>query len=168
MHAAMKAVAKRRKGVSLIEVMILIIVLMVTLGAVFSTMAWANKTYTFGRQDKESRELLFRWVQIFESMWPPTPADDPLWQQPSTIPAATLTSTAQGRIQRVGNTLGDNSATTNTATIGAYTVTAIPVASGAGTVDITITIRSHGKTLVRDLVRNYNIYTTDTVSDDVI
>ncbi|MDR3264968.1 MAG: hypothetical protein LBT15_03055, partial [Synergistaceae bacterium] len=46
------------------------IVLALALGAVFSSLEWSAKSYAFTRQDKKSREVLFSWVQHFESLWP--------------------------------------------------------------------------------------------------
>jgi len=52
------------------------LVLGFTFGAVFITLGWAHRTYLHSRYDRESRELLFSWVQAFDSMWRPTIDDN--------------------------------------------------------------------------------------------
>ena len=148
----------RRKGVGIVECLVLIIVLGVTLGAVFTTMAWAQKSYTFSKQDKESREILFNWAQTFESLWPTETfmADHSTWD-------------AQARlsIENVGRRLGTWDSTRERARIGGYYVTATPVMPSGGSMGLNIVIRASGKDLVK-LMRRYNVYSTDTVSDDVL
>ena len=61
---------KSRQGVSIVECVILIIIVAVAFGAVFSTLGWSAKNYAFAGQDTRSRVVLFNWVQAFESMWP--------------------------------------------------------------------------------------------------
>ena len=158
MRTVMKATAKRREGVSLVEVIFLLIVLSITLGAVFSTMAWAARSYAFGKQDKQSREVLFSWVQTFESMWPTAAyrANPGSWS-----------SEARGQIQEVGRMMGTWDGASNGARIGGYLVTATPSAPSTGKMDLTITISTGNKTWV-EIRRSYNVYSCDTVSDDVL
>ena len=140
------------------EVIFLLIVLSITLGAVFSTMAWAARSYTFGKQDKQSREVFFSWVQTFESMWP---------TQAYRANPASWSSEARRQIEEVGKTLGTWDAARSRALIGAYSVTVTPTAPSVGKINLTITIQAGNKTMV-ELTRSYNIYSHDTVSDDVL
>ena len=148
----------KRKGVSLIEVIILLIVLGVTLGAVFTTMAWGSKSYIFNKQDKESRELLFSWAQTFESLWPT--------DETNSNDASSLTSTANEQAQETTRRLGGN-VTGTRMRIKGYDIAARPTATNNGKIDLLITISTDQKAVV-NLTRSYNIYTTETVSDDVL
>ena len=152
----------KRKGLSLVECIILMIVLVVTLGAIFTTMAWAQKSYVFSKQDKDSRELLFNWVQTFESLWPPEVPDGTDLKDP-----VFLTNSANEIIDEVFAILGGNPANR---VIKGFTVNTTPTLDiPTGKIDLRIVVRagSPGKTLV-EVTRHYNLYTTDTVSDDVL
>jgi len=47
------------------------IVLGLTFGAIFMTMGWAYRTQIHSRNYRESRELLFNFVQMFDAMFRP-------------------------------------------------------------------------------------------------
>jgi len=163
-----KAAAKRRKGVSLVEAMILILVLAITMGAMFATMAWASRTYSFGRQDSESRQVLFRWVQTFESLWQPAsvwPPFDP--NTPNARPSnADLNNEANTRIAEAGGILGVWDGTNNRAQIGSYSVEAIPAADTAsGMMNVTITVSAGNRILVGPLVNRFNTFASEFVED---
>jgi hypothetical protein len=168
MHIVMKAAAKRRKGVSLVESLVLIIVVAFTLGAIFSTMWWASTTYIFGRQDSESRQVLFAWHQTFEALWPPEDFPIPAPGEPMLTPGF-IQDEARRQIRAAGIILGDNNATDRRAQVGGYTVDAVPTAPpGTGMVEITITVSAGDRAVVRNLVRRFNIFNSETVSDDAI
>ena len=147
----------RRKGFGVIECVILTVVLLVSIGAIFATMAAAQRSYTFHKLDRDSRELLFNWVQTFESLWPP---DGMAWT------SAAASAQANVIIQEVGNLLGTYA--NGVARVGVFTVAAAPGALSNGSISLNVTIREgdRGRTLV-NLTRSYNIYTTETVSDDI-
>lgn len=65
-----KWVHRASPGVSLVECIILMIVLTITIGAIFTVMHWGNKSYAFAREDMERRLLVFNWCQAFESFYP--------------------------------------------------------------------------------------------------
>ena len=169
MQRVMKTDFKRRKGMTLFEVMILLVVLAVTLGAVFSTMAWASKSYAFGRQDKKSREVLFCWVQTFESLWPtkPQPGESLAEWKNKWKDWGFLNTEAQKQIKLAGEKLGVWDSGKNRAIVEGCIVTVTPVSSANGKMDLRVTISSGNKTLV-ELTRSYNVYSSDTVSDDVM
>jgi len=149
----------RRKGASLVESLILIIVVVISLGAIFASINFGLRTYSFGRQDLESRKLLFTWYQTFESVWPPpghqiTPKPGP----------GALATAAQGQIEVVANMLG--AWHNGRAIIRGYSVQAEPaVVAATGVLNVTITIRSGERVLVDSIVRTFNTFSGDTVGD---
>jgi len=149
--------------------MILIIVLAVTMGAMFATMAWASRTQTFGRQDTESRQILFTWFKTFESVWPPAimwPPFDPNDPIPPMPTNAFLEGHADDQIELVGGMLGVWDGSNNRAQIGAYTVTALPTADGgSGLLTVNITIMAGNRTVVGPIDKNFNIFSSVTVLD---
>lgn len=170
MRVAVKTAVRRRKGVSLVEAMILILVLALTMGAMFATMAWASRTHAFGRQGTESRQVLFAWLQTFESVWPPNnlwPPFDPNDPVPAPPPPGTIIQRADEQIVIVGNMLGTWDAPSGRALIGSYTVQAVPAAqAGDGLMTLAITVRAGNRELVT-LNRSFNIFSSDAVMDVV-
>jgi hypothetical protein len=140
----------KRKGIGIVECLILMVVVGVTFGAIFSTMAWATRSYAFSRQDKESRELLFSWIQTFESLWPDAFSD------------------VDDAIEAASNMLG-GTWTGGRAQIGGYTLTALDSGLSEGHLElhVTIAVNDTRKTLV-DLRRRYNAFSNETVSDDAV
>jgi hypothetical protein len=143
---------RAREGVTIAECIILVVVVSVALGGLFTTMTWANNTYTFSKQDMGARGLLFSWVQGFESRW-----KDPM----------NVDDTAKDVTQSMGGTWNSGKGT-----IGTLTLTASEVARGNGRMKLRIAIfggqsrkdNKDGKIL--DLERSFNLYSNDTVSDD--
>jgi len=131
----------------------------ISLGAIFATINFGLRTYSAGRQDLESRQLLFTWYQTFESMWPP-----PGHQINPKPGSAALTAAAQAQIEVVGNMLG--AWHNGVATIRGYSVSAVPaVAEGTGVLNVTVTISSGGRVLVNNVVRTFNTFSGSTVGD---
>ena len=64
-------ILRARPGITIIESIILMMILGIIFGAVFSTAAMAQRAHGDGRQRREARELLFNWIQNFESTWVP-------------------------------------------------------------------------------------------------
>jgi hypothetical protein len=150
----------------IMECLILIVVVGLTFGAIFSTMAWATKSYVFSKQDKESRELLFSWIQTFESLWPgdydvDPDVDYPPGEVPGLDDAAEVASNILG-----GTWVGGE---TREARIGGFTLTAVDSGTSGGRLELRVAIQTGDtkKTLV-DLRRNYNAFSNDTVSDDKV
>jgi hypothetical protein len=132
------------------ECLILMVVVGVTFGAIFSVMAAATRSYAFSKQDKDSRELFFSWVQTFESLWPDV-YDDP----DDAIEAAA---------PMFGGTWVDGKAR-----IGGFILKADNLGLSDGKLVLRITIQAgdSGKTLV-DLKNSYNSFSNETVSDDAV
>jgi hypothetical protein len=132
------------------ECLILMIVVGITFGAIFSTMAWATKSYVFSKQDKDSRELLFSWIQTFESLWPDAYSD---------VDEAIKTASVM-----LGGTWANNKAQ-----IGGFTLTAAEVGLSGGNLELHVTIQAEdSKKALVDLRRNYNAFSNETVSDDAV
>ena len=157
-----------RRGISMVECVILVIVLMIAVGAVFTTLGMAQRNYASHIQDKRAREVLFAWHQAFESMWPPNTdyADT----------SARWATLAKDQIEKTNAVLGygvssmDNSTTPPTvmAQAGGFRIDVKPSAPVAGRLDLDITIRmSSGKIIVNKVRRSYNIFSHETVSDDL-
>jgi hypothetical protein len=142
---------RKRKGMGIMECLILMIVVGLTFGAMFTTMAWATRSYASGKQDQESRELLFSWIQTFESLWPNAYGGD-----------------VDGAIRAASNMLG-GTWSNGEARIGGFTLTAVDAGLSGGNLELRVTIRASDskKTLV-DLRRNYNAFSNETVSDDAV
>jgi hypothetical protein len=126
------------------------VVIGVTFSAIFSTMGWATKSYAFSKQDKESRELFFSWIQTFESLWPGTYSDvDDAVEAASSILGGTW---AGGKTQ-----------------IGGYTLTAVNSGLSGGSLEMHVIIQvSDSKKTLVNLKRNYNVFSNETVSDDTV
>ena len=178
----------KRKGVSLVESLILIIVLLVTMGAIFATMVESQRSYAFHKQDRESREVLFAWVQAFESIWPPDdpaiPAQDredpeyPSWEWFDEWQAYWRANwrTLLGRqVEKAGGELGEWDPVGNVARINGFVVRVEPATDLNvlnGRIDLSIDIRAGagGRNAPSpvNILRSFNIYSSDTVSDDVL
>jgi hypothetical protein len=126
------------------------VVIGVTFGAIFSSMGWATKSYAFGKQDKESRELFFSWIQAFESLWPGTYSD------------------VGEAVEAVSNILG-GTWTNGKMRIKGFTLTAVNSGLSGGNLEMHVTIQvSDSKKTLVDLKRNYNAFSNETVSDDTV
>jgi hypothetical protein len=134
-----------------VECLILIIIVGITFGAIFTTIAVATKSYAFSKQDKDSRELLFSWIQTFESLWPNTYSDD-----------------VDGAIKAASIMLG-GTWTGSEARIRSFTLRATNAGLSGGNLELRVKIWAGDsrKPLV-DLTRNYNAFSNETVSDDAV
>ena len=157
----------RRRGISLVECVILVVVLMIAVGAVFSTLGMAQRTYTFHIQDKRAREVLFAWHQTFESMWPPSEnfyKDTSGWQNQANA-VIESTSEAMGF-----DLIGPSTTSPRPARVGGLEIEAEAVALDRrrGRLDLDITVKmGSGKIIVNRVRRSYNIFSHETVSDDL-
>jgi hypothetical protein len=70
-----KLIFKALPGVSFVECLILMVVLAITMGAIFTAMQWGSKSYAFAKEDIERRLLIFNWCQAFESFYPGVTSD---------------------------------------------------------------------------------------------
>lgn len=145
----------RRKGVGIVEALILMIILGLAFSAIFNTLGWAQRTHISSRQDRESRELLFSWVQNFESAWRPAIGDTP----------AELTNKAGAAFATVARDMMDGTFSNGIAQIGHFTVQATPTLNDRR-LDLRIVVRSADRRAPWvDLTRSFNAFSTDTVSD---
>jgi hypothetical protein len=142
--------AKKHEGMSVVECVILVVVVGLTFGAIFSTMAWAAKSYAFSKQDKDSRELFFSWIQTFESLFPGAYGD------------------ADDAIEAASTMLG-GTWSGGKARIGSFVLTAVNSGLSGGRLELLITIQAgeSNKNLVV-LKRSYNAFSNETVSDDAV
>jgi len=160
----------KRKGISIVESLILMLVLGVTFGAIFSTLGWAHRTHASSRHDRESRVLLFNWVQTFESFFhlPPAPGDALVL---GTVGHA-LTASAEVTRLLGGTSSTITGANRHTGQIGFFTVEATPVVAAApndGRLDLTVVIRSEARRAPWvDLVKSFNRFSNDTVADALV
>ncbi|MDR1977285.1 MAG: hypothetical protein LBQ42_00970 [Synergistaceae bacterium] len=142
-----------REGIGLAEALILMIILGVALIAIFSTLEWGSKSYTFARQEMQGRELLFNWVQTFESLWPtssfPNPDD-----------AFNATAASMGGSWNNAN---------KQARVEGFTIETLTKPVNAGKLPISVRIyvgNSNKGKLVVSMDKSYNIFSNETVSDD--
>ena len=155
----------RRKGIGIVECLILMIILGITFVAIFTTMEWAQRSYAFSRQDKESRELLFSWMQKFESVW------DPKYDHKNPPTDADQSAEAMDAIDTVtemfGGTVIGYAGLVRTAHIGGFTVRVENMGLDSEKLKLRLTIRSPEKVWV-EIDRSYNRYSNETVSDDTV
>ena len=59
-----------RKGLGIVECLILIIVLVVSFSAMLATLSWGSRSYAFSRAQLESRMLLSCWAETLEAIFP--------------------------------------------------------------------------------------------------
>ena len=144
-----------RKGVGIVECLILILVLTVVMGTIFSALNWSVKNYTFARQGMKGRELLFNWVQAFESQWP--------------APGA---ATFEGSFKKVAEALnGSWDSANGLIRVNGFTIVPSPgqEVDGRRVIDLRIYEgnNTRGKLIV-NVSRSYNIFSSETVSDNVL
>ena len=167
----------KRRGISIIDTLILMIVVGITFGAIFSTMAMAQRSYAVTRQSKDAREILFSFVQTFESLYPGTDAAGKRF----VVGDGNYASRAQEESVAAGDILGRYAASEGGGRarmwIGSYYVRTN--ASGGqnveatGRVNMQITVyRAEDEPALRnpliDVTRSFNIWSSDPVSDDAI
>jgi len=147
----------RRKGIGIVECLILMLILGVAFSAIFITMGWAQRSHATSRHDRESRELLFSWVDVFESLWQPSIEDTP----------AELINKGNRAVEDVAIVMNGTS-NNGVAQIGAFTVRATPTVND-GRLVLGITISSAGRRAPWVVLeRSFNVFCNDTVSDDVV
>ena len=144
----------RRKGIGIIETIILMVVLGITFGAVFTTLEWAQRSHAFSRHDRESRELLFSWVQNFEAVWPSL--------EPDVGNAIRIVSAM------MGGSVPTVSGVTHTAQLGLFTVAAQDMGQSNGARELRIVISGGRNAPWVELNRRFNMFSSETVSDDVV
>ena len=171
---------KRRKGISIVESLVLMIVLGVTFGAIFTTLGSAYRAHANSRHDRESREVLFSWVQAFESFFPPplipAPTAPPGTPPPPPVPpdinataniAQALLAATQAT-QLMGGT-PNNTAIMHTGTnVRGFTVQATPAinTTNVGVMDINIVISGVGRSAPWvTLSRSFNRFSNEMVPD---
>lgn len=154
----------RRKGSTIVESLILMIILGMTFGAIFTTLGWAQKAHVFSRYDRESRELLFSWVQAFESFFHHPPAAGASLVPGTTADALTAAGEATAFLGGTFTTAGGR----HVGHISFFSIEAAPALSD-GTLDLDVTIRSGGRNKPWvNLTRRFNRYSNDTVSDAMV
>ena len=160
----------RRRGVSLIECVILVIVLTIAVGSFFTTLAVAQRNYTQHIQDKRAREVLFAWNQGFESKW----NEGAHWEEDfvRSPDVGVITGRILNTIRETNRGLGYTEQGGQW-WAGSFIVEVTPSAGLAGAVangtiglDITVRLGAGGKTFVNTARKSFNWYSTDTVSDD--
>ncbi|MDR3264483.1 MAG: hypothetical protein LBT15_00585 [Synergistaceae bacterium] len=143
----------KSRGMSIAECLILMVILMVTVGALFTELTWSARTYSSAKQGLAARELLFSWVQTFESLWPnfqSKPVD--AFKETATVLNGTWD--AAGQLGRMGG----------------FTVSAVEKGRAAGVLTLGIRIYS-GENPTGDFVemdKNYNLFSNEAVSDDAL
>ncbi|MDR3230979.1 MAG: hypothetical protein LBT65_06040 [Synergistaceae bacterium] len=143
----------KSRGMSIVECLVLMVILAVTVGALFTELAWSARSYSFARQDLTAREVLFNWVQTFESLWPNFYADPVDAFREATI-VLNGTWDAGRRLGRVGG----------------FTIAAVDKGHSSGTLKLGIKIYS-GEDPTENFVeleRSYNSFSNEVVSDDVL
>jgi hypothetical protein len=137
---------------SIAECIVLIVVVVLAMGAIFATLGWSSRNYTFSREEMKARELLFNWVQIFESLWPNLYGD--------VDEALAHTSTLQ-------NGSWDENA--RTSQIDGFTIAANEQEQIDGGIRLAMRVfvgNVAGGRLVLNTTRDYNAFSNETVSDD--
>ncbi|MDR1874793.1 MAG: hypothetical protein LBQ90_07275 [Synergistaceae bacterium] len=141
-----------RHGVGIVECIILLIVLGISLAAVLTTMGWGSRSYAFAREDLDQRLLLFGWFQAFESIYPGL--------ENNVADASRETTEFLG---------GTWNAALKEGRFRAGRIQVQEVASTEGVVRLKVKIfRNRGGVEEFDLDRRFNIFSSETVSDDVI
>ena len=174
----------RRRGVSLVECVILVIVLTIAVGSFFTTLAVAQRNYAYHIQDKRAREVLFAWNQAFESKW--SGAFESRRNQTSDSGRGAWEAFVRNpNVSEINSEIGKTIIETNTGLnytnrngqwlAGPFIVSVdIPVpaelagAVANGIIDLYITIKpgDGNRVPVNTARKSFNWYSTDTVSDD--
>jgi len=162
-NVLLSALRKKRRGATIIESLILMIVLAVTFGAVFLVLGAAQRTHAHSRADRESRELIFNWVQVFGGMWEPELADD----------ASALMSRAHNAIANAASMMGGSVTATGpgnarTVQVRGFSLVATPtvvMAANDRRLDLHVAIARGGNRNWVDLTRTFSGFPNDLVVD---
>jgi len=156
MRFAVKNAAKRRKGVTIVESVILMIVLMLTFGAVFATLGWGQVTHIHSRNSRESMEVLFSFVQAFDAMFQPVGHEEPV---------VDLVNRADGAFAGAAIALGGTFIGTAPlrAQVRSFSIEATPQPGPNRSLQLVINVRSGGSTWVNQMTRTFSGFTNDVV-----
>jgi hypothetical protein len=142
-----------RRGVGIVECIILMVILGISVAAIMTTMGWASRTYAFSKDDLDRRTLLFNWCQAFESFFPGVTddIDNACRRTTEFLGGSWDTSTKRADFKRAHFTVTSTSATT------------VAVAE----LEIKM-YRQAGGTADVSFLRHFNRISSETVSDDSI
>jgi hypothetical protein len=143
----------KSRGMSIVECLILMVILMVAVRALFTELAWSTQTYSSAKQGLMAQELFFSWVQTFESLWPNFYSDP--------VDAFKETTTVMNGTWDAASQLGH---------IGGFTVSIVEKGRSDGALKLGIRIDS-GKNSAENFMemdRNYNFFSNEAVSDDAL
>jgi type II secretory pathway pseudopilin PulG len=149
---------KRRKGVTIVECVILMVVLGISMWAILSTAVWSAELRAFAKEEINARILASSWFEVFESV-------DPEPQPP--LPPFDMNDTAA----YVAKVLDPNASGNPLSgfAIQGYRVLAEETANTEGVRSVRLTLR-WGRGSKREnpyvLVRRINARSSETVSDD--
>lgn len=135
---------RRRKGVTVVEVVILMVVLAISIWAIMSTAIWATDLQSFNRQYIGANILVSSWFEAAESI----PPDD----FESDFDAA-----AELVLKRLGGSGGY---------LEGFSITPVDVSSGDGARTVRLTLTTQGKNAPYVITRSLNLMSVETVSDD--
>jgi hypothetical protein len=136
----------------IVECIILLIVLGLSLAAVMSAMGWGSRSYTFAREDLDQHLLLFDWFQTFESFYPGVTDDvaDACGRVTEFLGGSWNTASRQGSFRE-----------------GRIQVREVANADGILRLNVKV-FRNRGGASAFELERRFNVFSSETVSDDVL
>jgi len=152
----------RQKGASIVESLILMVVLALAFGAIFTMMTWAHKTHIHSRHYRESRELLFSFVQVFDAMFRPDNIN---------LTGPALVSLADNAFSEAVTLMGGTQAGVRRAQIRGFTVDVEPIpilTPNERTLALNVLISSSGRAWVNmqgNNARSFNATINKTVQD---
>jgi type II secretory pathway pseudopilin PulG len=149
---------RRRKGVTIVECVILMIILGIVLWAIISTAAWSTELRVFAKEEINARILASSWFEVFESVNP-----EPL----PPLPPFNMNDTAAYVAQVLDPTASGNPLTGFM--IQGYRVLAEENSNTDGVRTVKLTLRwGQGSKRENPLVleRKINAKSSETVSDD--
>jgi hypothetical protein len=147
-----------RLGVGIVECLLLIVVLSICIAAILTTMGWGSKSYTFAKDDLDRRIFLFNWFQAFESFYPGIVDDF----------AAACAQTTD-HLGGGWDTTSSIAPVTGEVTLKGVRFQVKEAANGDGMLkmDVKVYASESGSAELR-FTKHFNVFSSETVSDDVI
>lgn len=139
-----KMLRRRRKGVSVVESMILMVVLGISIWAIMSTVLWASEMQSFSRQDIGARIVAASWFETADS-----------------IPPVSFDSDFSDAIKIVLKQLGGKNDV-----LWGFSIKPVLISTLNGAREIRLTIETSGKNAPFVITRSLNQISVETVSDD--
>jgi hypothetical protein len=140
-----------------VECVVLILILGISIAAILSTMEWGSRSYAFAKEDLDRRVLLFNWFQAFESYYPGVTDDF--------MSACTQATEFVGGEWQV---VSSDAPAIGEALFGGMRFRVEETSNLNGVLEMSVRVRAQGGKPELVFNKHFNVFSSETVSDDVI